>query len=238
MNRRDLFLTSAAFLCLGPLAARSRAETAPPSTLKPEFFTRDPYMSPPQLSPDGSHLAWIEDNRVIVHDLKDNSEKVLNGGENRLDVLQWVGNDHMVVYLKDDEIPKSTYYVKVVNYSPMVVSRDAKFLRLLFERDGKKIAYEDLQPIIRFIDGPAPYLITLERGYTGMIDLATGKRKSGEFLLPGDDHFFDRGGTSLSAVKLAIALDRAVTIDDVTRHPVLADLAGLLDQRHGKEQVQ
>jgi len=45
------------------------------------------------------------------------------------------------------------------------------------------------------------------------------------------DHFFDRGGTSLSAVKLAIALDRTITLKDVTRHPVLADLAGLLDQR-------
>ncbi|MFI1213359.1 amino acid adenylation domain-containing protein [Streptomyces sp. NPDC020802] len=43
------------------------------------------------------------------------------------------------------------------------------------------------------------------------------------------DHFFDRGGTSLAAVKLAVALDRAITLKDVTRHPVLADLAGLLD---------
>ncbi|NEA97920.1 non-ribosomal peptide synthetase [Streptomyces sp. SID13726] len=43
------------------------------------------------------------------------------------------------------------------------------------------------------------------------------------------DHFFDRGGTSLSAVRLAIALDRAITLKDVVRHPVLADLAGLLD---------
>ena len=45
------------------------------------------------------------------------------------------------------------------------------------------------------------------------------------------DHFFDRGGTSLSAVKLVIALDRAVSLKDVTRHPVLADLAGLVDGR-------
>ncbi|MGW3626148.1 non-ribosomal peptide synthetase [Streptomyces sp. NPDC000880] len=45
------------------------------------------------------------------------------------------------------------------------------------------------------------------------------------------DHFFDRGGTSLSAVKLAITLDRAVTLKDVTRHPVLADLAELVDGR-------
>ncbi|MGW7551854.1 non-ribosomal peptide synthetase [Streptomyces rimosus] len=47
------------------------------------------------------------------------------------------------------------------------------------------------------------------------------------------DHFFDRGGTSLAAVKLAILLDRAVSLKDVTRHPVLADLAGLLDSRSG-----
>jgi surfactin synthase thioesterase subunit len=45
------------------------------------------------------------------------------------------------------------------------------------------------------------------------------------------DHFFDRGGTSLSAVKLAIALDRAVSLKELTRHPILADLAGLVDGR-------
>ncbi|GGI95129.1 non-ribosomal peptide synthetase [Streptomyces brasiliensis] len=43
------------------------------------------------------------------------------------------------------------------------------------------------------------------------------------------DHFFDSGGTSLTAVKLTIALDRAVSLKDITRHPVLADLASLLD---------
>lgn len=46
------------------------------------------------------------------------------------------------------------------------------------------------------------------------------------------DHFFDRGGTSLSAVKLAIALRRAVSLKDVTRNPVLADLAAVLDGHH------
>ncbi|MEV7977865.1 amino acid adenylation domain-containing protein [Streptomyces sp. NPDC086519] len=43
------------------------------------------------------------------------------------------------------------------------------------------------------------------------------------------DHFFDSGGTSLTAVKLSLALDRAVSLKDITRHPVLADLAALLD---------
>ena len=43
------------------------------------------------------------------------------------------------------------------------------------------------------------------------------------------DHFFDLGGTSLTAVKLAIALDRAVSIKDIAGHPVLTDLAALID---------
>ncbi|MFK0104104.1 amino acid adenylation domain-containing protein [Streptomyces sp. NPDC091217] len=47
------------------------------------------------------------------------------------------------------------------------------------------------------------------------------------------DHFFDSGGTSLTAVKLSLALDRAVSLKDITRHPVLADLATLLDQGGG-----
>ncbi|MEV1024835.1 non-ribosomal peptide synthetase [Streptomyces sp. NPDC050264] len=50
------------------------------------------------------------------------------------------------------------------------------------------------------------------------------------------DHFFDLGGSSLSAVKLVIALDRVITLKDVVSQPVLAELAGLLDrttaQRH------
>jgi AMP-binding enzyme/AMP-binding enzyme C-terminal domain/Phosphopantetheine attachment site len=45
------------------------------------------------------------------------------------------------------------------------------------------------------------------------------------------DHFFDRGGTSLSVVRLAVILDRAVSLKDLTRHPILADLARLVDGR-------
>jgi hypothetical protein len=45
------------------------------------------------------------------------------------------------------------------------------------------------------------------------------------------DHFFDRGGTSLTAVKLAITLQRAVSLTDLAKQPVLADLAALLDSR-------
>ena len=49
--------------------------------------------------------------------------------------------------------------------------------------------------------------------------------------LDRNDNFFDQGGTSLSAVKLAIILNRRVSLRDITEHPTLADLAGLVQQR-------
>jgi len=45
------------------------------------------------------------------------------------------------------------------------------------------------------------------------------------------DNFFDLGGTSLSGLRLAIALRRAVSFKDLTGHPILADLAALIDSR-------
>ncbi|MBD0422800.1 amino acid adenylation domain-containing protein [Streptomyces sp. TRM S81-3] len=50
----------------------------------------------------------------------------------------------------------------------------------------------------------------------------------------GDD-FFDLGGTSLSAVRLAVSLDRAISPRDLAGHPVLADLARLIDTRTGAD---
>jgi amino acid adenylation domain-containing protein len=45
------------------------------------------------------------------------------------------------------------------------------------------------------------------------------------------DQFFDLGGTSLSALKLAVRLNRTVSLKDLTDHPILADLAMLVDER-------
>jgi amino acid adenylation domain-containing protein len=45
------------------------------------------------------------------------------------------------------------------------------------------------------------------------------------------DNFFDLGGTSLSGLRLAIALGRAVSFKDLTGHPILADLGTLIDSR-------
>jgi aryl carrier-like protein len=45
------------------------------------------------------------------------------------------------------------------------------------------------------------------------------------------DSFFDLGGTSLSALRLAIKLNRAVSFKDLASHPTLGDLASLIDGR-------
>src|SRR5262249_56987152 len=45
------------------------------------------------------------------------------------------------------------------------------------------------------------------------------------------DHFFDLGGMSLSALKLAIVLDRALSLKDLIGQPILADQAELIDRR-------
>ncbi|MFE6978165.1 non-ribosomal peptide synthetase [Streptomyces sp. NPDC057682] len=45
------------------------------------------------------------------------------------------------------------------------------------------------------------------------------------------DHFFEIGGTSLTAVRLAIALERLVTVRELAGTPVLHELAALLDRR-------
>ncbi|MEV5210949.1 amino acid adenylation domain-containing protein [Micromonospora sp. NPDC053740] len=45
------------------------------------------------------------------------------------------------------------------------------------------------------------------------------------------DSFFELGGTSLAAVRLLVRLDRALSLKDLVAHPVLADLAGVLEER-------
>lgn len=59
-----------------------------------------------------------------------------------------------------------------------------------------------------------------------------------EHRIGGQDDFFDLGGTSLSAVRVAIRLDRVVSPKDLLQHPVLADLARLVESRSTDGSVQ
>jgi amino acid adenylation domain-containing protein len=48
-----------------------------------------------------------------------------------------------------------------------------------------------------------------------------------------DHHFFESGGTSLSMVRLGVALDRVVSLAELARYPILAQLAAVIDGRSG-----
>lgn len=188
VRRGFLAVIAAAMLVSG----QASAQTAP-GTLKPEYFTRDDYASPPQISPDGTHLAWVRGNEIVILDLENESEKTLPGGTLTLAGVEWINNDYLAGYIKSKEIDQRTY-VRVVDYSPMVVTRDAKYVRPLLARGGDKVEAADLMPIIRFVDGPEPYVITFGGKTTYLTEVRTGKWKVGPELLDGSLHFFDSQG--------------------------------------------
>ncbi|MFI5557886.1 amino acid adenylation domain-containing protein [Amycolatopsis japonica] len=48
-----------------------------------------------------------------------------------------------------------------------------------------------------------------------------------------NDNFFDRGGSSLSAIRLVVKLGKQVSLLDIASNPVLSDLAAVMDKRKG-----
>jgi amino acid adenylation domain-containing protein len=50
------------------------------------------------------------------------------------------------------------------------------------------------------------------------------------------DDFFDSGGTSLSAIQLVLRTGRRISLQDITEHPILADLAAVAADRMGREE--
>jgi amino acid adenylation domain-containing protein len=93
--------------------------------------------------------------------------------------------------------------------------------------DNGKTDRKALAAALAAVDGnsDAPATASEERlaaAWAEVLDVPAGR-------IGRRDHFFDRGGTSLAAARLVIALDRGVSLKDVTRVPVLADQALLLD---------
>ncbi|MDJ0382297.1 amino acid adenylation domain-containing protein [Streptomyces sp. G-G2] len=62
----------------------------------------------------------------------------------------------------------------------------------------------------------------LARAWSAVLKVPVGKLGRG-------DSFFDRGGTSLSGVRLVVRMERAFTLKDLMLHPTLGALAALID---------
>lgn len=50
-----------------------------------------------------------------------------------------------------------------------------------------------------------------------------------------NDNFFERGGGSLAGIRLVVQLSELVSLVELMKHPVLADLAGVVEQRFGQD---
>ncbi len=167
-----------------------------------EAFTRDPAMSPPQLSPDGKWLAWVRGHDVNVYDIAGDKLKTLTSSEDApLESVEWVNNDYFVVNLKDDQIHKGRMVTNTV-YSPMVMTRDAKFVHVLFAHENRPVQMIDILSVVRYVDGPQPYAVSAESDHIYMTDITTGKQKIGPRLMSGGDHFFDKQGVERVALEL------------------------------------
>ncbi|MEU6261174.1 non-ribosomal peptide synthetase [Streptomyces sp. NPDC047043] len=210
-------------------------------------FTDDPYRPGERLYRSGDHGRWLPDGKLEFLGRRDSQVKIrgfrIEIGEIENQLLRVPGvRDGAVVVVRGTQLaafctgPEPVGADEVRNklaasLPPYMVPAVVHWReRLPLTANGKT----DRKTLTALAE-------ELDAGVPGAPDTPAERRMAAAWAevlgIPADrigrlDHFFDRGGTSLSAVKLAIALDRAITLKDVTGHPVLADLAGLLDEHH------
>lgn len=215
-------------------------------------FLEDPYRPGERLYRSGDFGRWMPDGRLQFHGRRDAQVKVrgrrveIGEVESRLltapgvrdcAVLARTGHDgdaRLVAWytgppstpvplirqalaesLPEHMVPTQFYWLDAL---PTTGSDkiDRKALNLLldaYERPGRTVRAPRTATERRLADVWAEVL-GVPVGHVGL-----------------DDHFFEQGGTSLAAIRLLARLDGAVTVAEVTRHPVLADLAVAIERR-------
>jgi amino acid adenylation domain-containing protein len=209
-------------------------------------FTDDPYRSGERLYRSGDHGRWLPDGKLEFLGRRDSQVKIrgfrVEIGEIENHLLRVPGvRDGAVVVVRDEQLvafctgpePVGADEVRdklAASLPPYMVPAVVHWRERLPLTANGKTDRRTLTALAEELDcdgSGAPDTATERRlavAWSEALGIPTAR-------IGRLDHFFDRGGTSLSAVKLAIALDRAITLRDITLHPVLADLAGLLDQR-------
>ncbi|MEU9187816.1 amino acid adenylation domain-containing protein [Streptomyces sp. NPDC048484] len=218
-------------------------------------FTTDPYRPGERLYRSGDHGRWLPDGKLEFLGRRDSQVKIrgfrieIGEIENALlrvpgvrdGAVVVVGGTRLVAFCAGPEpLGPGTVLKRLAVSLPayMVPSavhwREGLPLTANGKTDRKTLTAlaEELDSAGTAADGPGDGPGAHAPGTPGERRLAAAWA---EVLgIPSDrigrrDHFFERGGTSLAAVKLAVALNRAITLKDVTLRPVLADLAELLD---------
>jgi amino acid adenylation domain-containing protein len=216
-----------------------------------QLFGTDPHVPGARVCRTGDYGRWMPDGTLDFLGRRDNQVKIrgfrieIGDIENALLRVPGVRDGAVVVA----ERPDRTRYLVAFCAGPGPLAGD-----VVRERLGALLPEYMVPAVVLWRDGlPLTPNGKIDRtALTGIAaeesqesrgdapETATERRLAAAWAtvlgVPADsigrtDSFFDRGGTSLSSVKLAIALDRAVSPADLVRRPVLADLAALVDER-------
>ncbi|GAA2708857.1 hypothetical protein GCM10010315_06010 [Streptomyces luteosporeus] len=167
-------------------------------------------------------IGEIENRLLRVPGVRDGAVVVAGEGDGR----------HLVAFYAADE-DRPVRETLAADLPPFMVPDHAHRREALpLTANGKidKKALTALAAELAVADAPlraAPHTPTERR----LAALWAAALKVPEDRIGRHDHFFETGGTSLSALRLVIALDRRITVTELARTPILAELATVLDKR-------
>jgi len=215
-------------------------------------FGPDPFHPNERMYRTGDRGRWLPDGKLEYLGRTDGQVKIrgfrveLGEVENRLQAVPGVrgcavvvteradGGKHLVgFYHSAAPLPVDEMRAQLGRSLPayMIPTVISWLVSLPLTGNGKTDRKALVRIAARADTGPAEHLPTttpmqhrLAAAWSAVLDIPA--RQIGQA-----DDFFERGGTSLAAVRMAVALDRLVSPGDVVRFPVLADMAMLLEER-------
>ena len=216
-------------------------------------FTTDPHRPGNRLYRSGDYGRWLPDGKLEFLGRRDSQVKIsgfrieIGEIENRLLQVSGVresavlvteradGNKQLVAfYAGDQPLEPGAIREQLGASLPAYMVPAAFHWREMLPVTGNgKIDRKTLTALAATLEGAAeaPAAETLTPTEEWLAAAWAGVLGVPQDQIGRRDHFFDLGGTSLAALKLAIALERAVSFQEIAAHPVLADQAALLDAR-------
>lgn len=214
-------------------------------------FLPDPVRAGGRMYRSGDYARWRPDGKLEFLGRRDAQVKIsgfrieIGEVENRLLRLAGVRDGAVVVTERDDRSKQLVAFYTADEPLEPAAMRDELAQLLPTYMIPAVFYYRDVLPVTANGKTDRKALTTLAGQLQGAPQQCEEPRTAAEQRLAAawaavlgipleqigrHDHFFDLGGTSLSAVRLAIALGRAVSFKDLAGHPVLADQASVLDR--------
>jgi amino acid adenylation domain-containing protein len=210
-----------------------------------QAFVADPYRTGARMYRTGDFGRWLPEGRIEFLGRRDHQVKIrgfrieigeIEGAVRRVpgvgDAVVVVDGGHLVAFYTAGEVlPLALLRERLAASLPeyMVPAYFHRLDRLPLTENGKvdRPALTRLATTIGpgGLTGAAPATPTEYRLATAWAEaLNVPVERVGR-----DDDFFALGGTSLAAVRLVVKLDRLISLKQLVRRPVLADLAAAID---------